>query len=333
MAKRILTIGMSVHQDFRGVWHTVQGIRESDPELLDQVEFLIVDNSPKDAYGERTRSWAKGYESSGCPVNYVSAAPRQSTSLRNLAFHAADTEYVMCVDSHVILKKGALAKLIQFLKGGHAQNDLFHGPLYHEVGSLVGTHMNPAFRGGNFGTWGTMKYEDGTNFDNPDAQPFEIPSQGMGLFVARRDSWLGFHIAFNHFAGEEGYIQEKYRAAGRQVWCLPFLGWIHCFGHVGGTTYVNTNYDKLRNHLIGFKEVGLPIEYPLEYYGHIVKEKATAECLANVESLGIVPMQRANPSEPPFLGFPFRINDQSRAEPQDYQSVERRLPVSDKRAS
>lgn len=330
MSERILTIGMAVHKDFKGVWHTVQSIIEENFDLRDKFEFVILDNSPNCEFGEKTRNWARGFHNTACPVNYVSCGPRQSTSLRNLVFHAADTEYVMCVDSHIILKRDSIRKLIAFLESGAAGNDLYQGPLYNEQGVMIGTHMNPAFRGGNFGTWGVMKYEDGENFSDPGAQPFEIPSQGMGLWLTRRDTWLGYPISFNHFSGEEGYIQELYRAAGRKAWCLPFLGWVHCFGHVGGTTYKNTNYDKMRNHLIAFRHLGISDEYPDEYYSAIIGKDEAARCRADVDTLDIQKVNRHPDAGEPFLGFPLRINDHSRKEPQDYQVVERRIPVSER---
>jgi hypothetical protein len=74
----------------------------------------------------------------------------------------------------------------------------------------------------------------GLNQDDP---PFEIPAQGLGLFTCRKDAWLGFNPAFRGFGGEEGYIHTKYRQAGHRCLNLPFLGWMHRFGRVGGPTY------------------------------------------------------------------------------------------------
>ena len=54
--------------------------------------------------------------------------------------------------------------------------------------------------------------------DNP---PFAVPAQGMGLFSCRREAWLGFNPNFRGFGGEEFYIHEKYRQAGRRTVCLP----------------------------------------------------------------------------------------------------------------
>jgi cephalosporin hydroxylase len=90
--------------------------------------------------------------------------------------------------------------------------------------------------------------------------PFEIPAQGLGLFCSSREHWLGFNPDFRMFGGEECYIHRKYRAAGRKAMCLPFLKWVHRFGRVGGPKYPLTMEGKIRNYLLGYKELGLDPE-------------------------------------------------------------------------
>ena len=56
---------------------------------------------------------------------------------------------------------------------------------------------------------------------DPEAEPFDVWGNGCGLFSCRRQAWLGFSEHFRGFGGEEGYIHEKFREAGRRVLCLP----------------------------------------------------------------------------------------------------------------
>jgi hypothetical protein len=84
--------------------------------------------------------------------------------------------------------------------------------------------------------------------------------QGLGLFACRRDAWLGFNPEFRGFGGEEGYIHEKFRKAGRRVLCLPFLRWVHRFGRPLGVPYRNKWEDRIRNYVIGFGELGVPTD-------------------------------------------------------------------------
>jgi hypothetical protein len=93
-----------------------------------------------------------------------------------------------------------------------------------------------------------------------DAAPYEIPMMGLGLFACRREAWLGFNPEFRGFGGEEGYIHEKYRQAGRKTLCLPFLKWLHYFHTRDGKVtapYAPQLADKVHNYEVGFAELGL----------------------------------------------------------------------------
>jgi hypothetical protein len=99
------------------------------------------------------------------------------------------------------------------------------------------------------------------------AEPVEIWGMGAGFFACRRGSWLGFNPAFRGFGGETGYIQEKYRKAGRRVMCYPNMKWVHFFasfshcssGPLQGRSlpYDVKIVDRVRNYIIGFEEIGL----------------------------------------------------------------------------
>ena len=67
------------------------------------------------------------------------------------------------------------------------------------------------------------RWDDNGQAQDPDAEPFDIPMQGMGLFACRRAAWPGFNPGFRGFGGEEGYIHEKFRQAGGRTLCLPFM--------------------------------------------------------------------------------------------------------------
>lgn len=93
-----------------------------------------------------------------------------------------------------------------------------------------------------------------------DDPPFEIPGMGLGVFGCRREAWPGFHPHFRGFGGEEMYIHEKVRRAGGRAICLSFLKWWHRFGRPDGTGYVNRNYDRVRNYVLGYQELGLSLD-------------------------------------------------------------------------
>lgn len=95
---------------------------------------------------------------------------------------------------------------------------------------------------------------------NVSAEPFDIPGQGLGLFTCRRDKWLGFNEHARGFGGEELYIHEKFRRAGARTLCLPFLRWVHRFARPEGVKYPITQFNKVRNYVLEFNELGMDLE-------------------------------------------------------------------------
>lgn len=98
------------------------------------------------------------------------------------------------------------------------------------------------------------------------AKPFEIPAMGLGLFTCRKEAWLRFNPHFRGFGGEEMYIHEKYRKAGHKNICLPWLRWLHRFGRPDGVKYPLTRYNKVRNYVLGHKELGMDLTPVKEHF-------------------------------------------------------------------
>ena len=244
-----LTIGMATYDDYDGVYFTIQSIRMYHKEVLNDIEFVIIDNNPSGNHAKPIREltdWIKQ------PIQYFPFTKFKSTTVKNKVFEVADTPYVMCIDSHVMLEPGSLKKLIDFYDAGLDDGNLLQGPLIYDDLSNISTHFDLKWSGHMWGTWATD--DRGKNIN---ADPFEIPAQGMGLFSCRKSSWLGFNKEFRGFGGEEGYIHEKYRKNGKKTLCLPFLKWLHRFGRPSGVPYVNDLKDRFRNYMIGFVELGL----------------------------------------------------------------------------
>jgi hypothetical protein len=108
--------------------------------------------------------------------------------------------------------------------------------------------------------------------------------QGMGLFACRKDAWLGFNPRFVGFASEEGYIHEKYRQQGRRTLCLPFLRWIHRFARPNGVPYTNRYEDRLRNYIIGFRELGWNDEPITRHFREVMGDEAFVHAHKNIEA-------------------------------------------------
>ena len=146
-----------------------------------------------------------------------------------------------------------------------------------------------------------------TRGSNPDAEAFDIPMQGLGLFACRRSAWHGFNPRFRGFGGEEGYIHEKFRRAGGRTLCLPFLRWMHRFNRPMGIPYTNTWDDRIRNYMIGFSELGWDLEplkdHFVEFLGPWIArpifervESELAEYAGSVQSYAPEPTSQASVS-------------------------------------
>jgi hypothetical protein len=259
------TIGMACYDNFDEVFFTVQALRLFNPELIDRFEILVVDNNPTSKEGKAVKALMEGRtrpQGRYIPWDEV----KGSVPPRGEMIRQARGKFVICIDSHVFLcpadptvgaSRSCLQTLVNFFDENPESDDFLQGPLVSNYGPhrLEGTHMIPQWRGGMFGRWGV---DDRGKI--PDGEPFEIPEHGLGLFALRKASWLGFNPGFSGFSGGEGYIHQKYRQAGRRCLCLPGARWMHKFSRPNGIPHRPTVEDKIRNHIIGWTELGVDLE-------------------------------------------------------------------------
>jgi len=276
-----LTIGMATYNDFDGVYFTLQALRLYQD--LEDVELLVVDN-----FGcEHTRRFVEGWSG----ARYVRHEDVQGTAApRDLVFREARGDVVLCCDSHVLFPPGVIGRLAQFYREHPDCDDLLQGPLLYDDAQAISTHLDPVWREEFFGTWAT----DPRGLD-PDGEPFEIPMQGLGAFACRRNAWLGFNPRFRGFGGEEGYIHEKFRQAGRRTLCAPWLRWMHRFSRPGGVPYRLTLDDKFRNYMIGHAELGLDLAPIITHFAERLPQEVLAALAVEAlwGSTGEAPPSRA----------------------------------------
>mgnify|MGYP003116736237 CR=1 FL=1 len=315
---KTLTIGMAHHNDFSGVYFTIQDIRKElifnqRPDLLNKINFLIIENDPESEHAKAVANLKHQFNN----IEIINFNERSGTSAtRNKIIEEARTDFVLVVDCHVVLCPvvSALDKLFQFMEYNPRTEDLYQGPLVHDNLQGVSTHFNDEWGAQMWGRWGhawncvcesynfsvietedkkckfvnlatqeEIKSCDYCKKDFPEdlewaghdrklyeddyrsvavstnSPPFEIFAQGLGLFFTRKNSWLGFNEHAKGFGGEECYIHEKYRKAGRKAMCLPFLRWLHRFGRPDGVKYELTAENKVRNYVLEFTEIGLDL--------------------------------------------------------------------------
>lgn len=255
-----LTIGMATYNDFDGVYFTLQALRLYQD--LEQTELLVIDNYGCEDTKNLVEGWLKG--------RYIRATDVVGTAApRDLVFREAHGKAVLCCDCHVLFVPGAIARLKQFYREHPDCQDLLQGPLLYDDGQLIATHLDPQWRAQMWGTWGSDP-----RGQDPNGEPFEIPMQGLGAFSCRKAAWLGFHPEFRGFGGEEGYIHEKFRQAGRRCLCLPWLRWMHRFSTASsGVMYAVTVEDKLRNYVLGHAELGLDLAPVLRHFAEYLPQE------------------------------------------------------------
>lgn len=257
-----LTVGMATYDDFDGVYFTLQALRlYQDTE---NVELLVVDNFGCDATKGFVEHWAGG--------RYVLARESQGTAApRDRVFHEAEGEAVLCCDSHVLFASGVIGRLKAFYRDNPDCDDLLQGPLLYDDTNNVTTHFGPDWGAQMWGKWAL----DPRGL-TPDSEPFEVPMQGLGAFSCRRGSWLGFNPRFRGFGGEEGYIHEKYRQAGRRTLCLPWFRWLHRFARPGRVPYRSTSEDRLHNYIVGHAELGLDLAPIFGHFREVLPDETVA---------------------------------------------------------
>ncbi|NMM91641.1 glycosyl transferase family 2 [Rhodococcus sp. SRB_17] len=247
-----LTIAIATYDDFDGAYFTIHSILTHHREVLDRVEFVLLDNFPEGLPAPMLESFAKYVPR----FRYIPFTDVRSTAVRDILFRKATGKYVLVLDSHVILAPGSLASLLAHFDADPDTDDLIQGPMLSQDSShIAATHMEPRWKRGMFGAWGV----DPRAKENPEV-PFEIDMQGLGSFACRREAWPGLNEHFTGFGGEEGYIHEKFRINGGKVICLPRFRWLHRFERPLGVPYRINWPDRIHNYLLGWQEIGWDVE-------------------------------------------------------------------------
>lgn len=257
------TIGMPSYDNFSEVFWTVCNLLEYHKDV--DKEIVVIDNFGHDGMAKFVKNIHKKHN-----VKYFRFTEKQGVSYaKNKVFEVAKGEFVLCIDSHIIVRQGTFDRDIP-------GDDFVQGPIVCGDFDKYICTWEPVWRGQMWGIWGPTYTEE-----TLPKEPFEIWGTGAGFFACRRDSWLGFNPGFRGFGGETGYIQEKYRQAGRKVWCFPNMIWKHKFYDqtAGKIPYKCLLEDKVRNYLIGFEELGLDTQPIYEHFGYDVVRSIKARMI------------------------------------------------------
>ena len=248
-----LTIGCPTCYDYSGTLMAVHALLKYHKFEELSYEILVIDNTPDDKYRNSLKAQINGIDNPR--VRYVEFTEKRGPAeSKNKVIENARGEYVLCMDGHVLLEEGTVERLLDFLNNipKDKENDFFTGPLSHNNNG-TSTHFDNVWRGQMQGIWAN----DPELLKDDELKP--IWGNGCGLFIIKRDSWLGFNKSFKGFGGEEGYIHEKYRKHGQEVYLIPWLRWWHRFGNPDTKHYLLTRFHKVRNYVLGHLELDLPL--------------------------------------------------------------------------
>lgn len=247
-----LTIGIPTYDDYHGLYFTINSLRLYHPiTQTEKVEFIILDNNPDGKYGELNKSISDHAEN----IRYIPYTKKQSTTIKWNIVDFAEGEYILTIDSHVMLAPGAIDALLEYYDNNSKTNNLIQGPLIYDDLTTISTSFKEGWSSEMYGTWHRdEEYEKG--------KPFEIPFSGMGLFSYRKEAFPKLNQDFRGFGCEEWYVHEKFRQNGGKVICIPQLSWMHRFARVE-IPYNLIMEDKLWNYFIGWIELYKDPEHPM----------------------------------------------------------------------
>ncbi|AMV24603.1 Glycosyl transferase family 2 [Gemmata sp. SH-PL17] len=269
----VLTIGMATHREPDHVWFTLTALHANHPRC----RYVVVDNSPERCRRTESITRAVGGAYYHRPDLTGTSAPRDAV------FRFAETPWVMCIDSHVILETGAVAAAIDYARAHPDSRDIIQGPMIHDDGAGLSTHWNQPAAPGLWGMW-----ERDPRGGDAAGAPFEIPMMGLGLWMMRREAWPGFNPLFRGFGGEEGYTHELVRQRGGRAMCLPALRWRHKFRDTSGFTappYPLRLEDHVWNLLVGHREVGIgALPQIHEHFGRRLPEGTWRDLVSRSEA-------------------------------------------------
>lgn len=238
-----LTITMATHDDYDGVYFTIQSLRLHH-KLPPDTEFLVLDNNPNSAHGKAVQALAKGVAG----LRVVEVTDRTSSFVKYDAFTLAKGDVILGLDCHVLLQPGAIDALMEYWRMNPDSRDMVSGPLLYNDLRATSVKMEPRWRGHDFGCWG----------DEPESMktgvPFPIPMMGMGCYSLLKKHAPQINPSFRGFGAEEWYMAEKIRQNGGRVICHPALGWNHRFDWPK-RNFPLTIEDKVRNYYIGWMEL------------------------------------------------------------------------------
>ena len=214
-----LSIVIPVRGKENELWFTLQGLLNAG--LEDGIEVVVVDNDPSDHVRDVCESFGRS-----C-LRYVEAGEVKGVNYpRSVGASEARGEWLMMLDSHVLMRPGSFALMRErILEGAYPEKSLIHFGVSFGSPEVWGAYRLTLHT--NF--WGTWHHLVEPNALNP----YPIGATGNWAFLTRISDWNvmgGFNEAFRGYGGDEIYLQLKYWRSGGQVLLDPQVSGSHWSG-------------------------------------------------------------------------------------------------------
>jgi len=262
MVKRnLLTLGTPVYDDFDGLFFTLKALQVYHTKVFENSEIIVVNNNPMGVDASDIKRLVSELNYTGMVRLIELKEPQGTAPAKQKVIDSATNDWVVVFDSHVLFAERAFDYLLRVIETGEHDRDILSGPLVGANNKSLSTHYLWKWRGNLLGIWGTNPAAE--DIEGP---PIEIPGVGTGVFAVNKKYFPGFHPAFRGFGAEELYIHEKVRRNGGAAYCIPGFRWHHRFFRPRGVPYPNLIWDRVRNYVIGFMELGLDVNEVYTYY-------------------------------------------------------------------
>ncbi len=239
-----LTIGMANWDDPEGAFWTLTALRQYHVRAVcPAVELLVIDDMP-----EKQELLEQVCHSAGATYIHYSKN-RGPAHAKNSVWERAAGDFVLLLDSHVLLAPGSVDYILQAIAEDRIGKDLWTGPLLDEKGNTIATELLPEWRGSAFGIWHVDP-------ELPEKKVKEIVGHGSAYTLMKKSEYPGFSKHFRYFGGEEIILHETVRMRGGKCFTHQALGWVHRFIRSKPASYRLLLNDKYWNALVGFYEMG-----------------------------------------------------------------------------
>lgn len=166
-----MTIGMATHQDFHGVYFTLQALKLYHRDELQNCEIIVVDQSPNSPQGKEVNKLISSFGHAGChSAKYIPYTEHIGTSAsRQKIMDEASGPVVVVMDCHILLLGSALFRIEEYFNNPDNSLNILSGPLLTDAiflpkerpvagpftpsYSVLATHYADHWRSAMWGTW------------------------------------------------------------------------------------------------------------------------------------------------------------------------------------